>query len=97
MKKTIIFGAFSIITIVFTACSGGTTKEQAKDTTAASSITVSDSSSGKMMAHEMYTCTMHPEVMSDKPGKCPKCGMDLVKKEMNMDSSMKMNMDSMKH
>ncbi len=25
-----------------------------------------------------YTCPMHPEVRSDKPGKCPKCGMDLV-------------------
>ena len=24
-----------------------------------------------------YTCPMHPEVMSDKPGKCPKCNMDL--------------------
>jgi membrane fusion protein, copper/silver efflux system len=24
--------------------------------------------------------TMHPEVRSDKPGKCPKCGMDLVPK-----------------
>ncbi|HEY3252059.1 MAG TPA: heavy metal-binding domain-containing protein [Ignavibacteria bacterium] len=21
---------------------------------------------------------MHPEVISDKPGQCPKCGMDLV-------------------
>lgn len=29
----------------------------------------------------MYTCTMHPEVVSDKPGKCPKCGMDLVAKK----------------
>lgn len=26
-----------------------------------------------------YTCPMHPEVSSGKPGKCPKCGMDLVK------------------
>jgi Cu+-exporting ATPase len=26
-----------------------------------------------------YTCTMHPDVKLDKPGKCPKCGMDLVK------------------
>ena len=28
-----------------------------------------------------YTCTMHPEVVSDKPGKCPKCGMELVVKK----------------
>lgn len=27
-----------------------------------------------------YTCTMHPEVKQDRPGKCPKCGMDLVSK-----------------
>ncbi|MBX3279090.1 MAG: multicopper oxidase domain-containing protein [Acidobacteria bacterium] len=26
---------------------------------------------------EVYVCPMHPEVRSDKPGKCPKCGMDL--------------------
>src|SRR5690625_4755524 len=24
-----------------------------------------------------YTCPMHPEVVSDKPGSCPKCGMAL--------------------
>jgi uncharacterized paraquat-inducible protein A len=27
----------------------------------------------------MYTCSMHPEVKSDKPGECPKCGMELKK------------------
>src|SRR6267378_1837722 len=25
-----------------------------------------------------YTCPMHPEVVMDAPGKCPKCGMTLV-------------------
>src|SRR5947207_11935829 len=24
-----------------------------------------------------YTCPMHPEVVSDRPGACPKCGMAL--------------------
>jgi FtsP/CotA-like multicopper oxidase with cupredoxin domain len=25
-----------------------------------------------------YTCPMHPEVLSDEPGRCPKCGMKLL-------------------
>lgn len=28
-----------------------------------------------------YTCPMHPEIVADKPGNCPVCGMKLVKKE----------------
>jgi len=28
----------------------------------------------------IYTCPMHPEVISDKPGDCPKCGMKLIEK-----------------
>jgi len=29
-------------------------------------------------AATVYTCPMHPEVQSDAPGQCPKCGMTLV-------------------
>jgi hypothetical protein len=36
--------------------------------------------SGKQPAI-VYTCPMHPEVTSDKPGRCPKCGMNLVPKQ----------------
>ena len=32
----------------------------------------------KPAAKQRYYCPMHPEVISDDPGKCPKCGMDLV-------------------
>ncbi len=35
-----------------------------------------------------YTCPMHTDVSSDKPGKCPKCGMDLTrskKEQMKME------------
>ncbi|MEJ6981250.1 multicopper oxidase domain-containing protein [Pedobacter sp. P351] len=34
-----------------------------------------------MVQSEIYVCPMHPEVISNKPGKCPKCGMALVKKK----------------
>jgi hypothetical protein len=29
-------------------------------------------------ASQKYTCVMHPEVVMDQPGQCPKCGMTLV-------------------
>lgn len=32
-----------------------------------------------MAAKAKYCCSMHPEVTSDKPGKCTKCGMMLTK------------------
>ncbi len=28
-----------------------------------------------------YVCPMHPQIIRDKPGNCPICGMDLIKKE----------------
>ncbi|MDB6054572.1 MAG: hypothetical protein JWN25_2095 [Verrucomicrobiales bacterium] len=28
-----------------------------------------------------YTCPMHPEVVKDVAGECPKCGMKLVEKK----------------
>jgi len=31
-----------------------------------------------------FVCPMHPEVTSDKPGKCSKCGMDMGEQEMDM-------------
>ncbi|PYL62726.1 MAG: hypothetical protein DMF25_11590, partial [Verrucomicrobia bacterium] len=27
---------------------------------------------------QRYTCVMHPEIVMDHPGNCPKCGMKLV-------------------
>lgn len=30
------------------------------------------------MEQQQYTCPMHPEIVQDKPGNCPKCGMNLV-------------------
>lgn len=35
----------------------------------------------KKPAKKLWVCPMHPEVMQDHPGVCPKCGMDLVEME----------------
>ena len=37
-------------------------------------------SANREKGREVYQCPMHPQVISDKPGTCPICGMDLVLK-----------------
>lgn len=37
----------------------------------------------------VYTCTMHPEVQSSTPGKCPKCGMKLVVQKPSVNTDQK--------
>jgi hypothetical protein len=36
---------------------------------------------------KQYVCPMHPDVVSDKPGKCPKCGMNLVIRKIKEEKS----------
>jgi len=38
-----------------------------------------------MKSDTVYTCSMHPQVMQDRPGKCPICGMDLIPVKKGMD------------
>ena len=60
------------------------------------SVFAQDTAKHKMSKHQTdkmkYSCPMHPEVTSDKPGKCSKCGMNLVlsKKDHMKMGSMKM-------
>ena len=42
-----------------------------------------DTHTEQVQAMKTHICPMHPTVVSDKPGSCPICGMDLVQKEMN--------------
>ena len=33
---------------------------------------------------DYFECTMHPEVTSDRPGTCRKCGMDLIRANQSL-------------
>lgn len=66
MKKLIILSAIAFITTTgfaqMSKMDTGKTKNEKADT-------------AKQMK---YVCPMHADVKSDAPGKCPKCGMNLV-------------------
>ncbi len=32
----------------------------------------------ELQPQQKYTCPMHPEIVQDTPGRCPKCGMNMV-------------------
>lgn len=37
-----------------------------------------DKAKSEAQANTIWTCSMHPQIKMDKPGKCPLCGMDLI-------------------
>jgi len=38
--------------------------------------------------NQMWTCSMHPQIMQPEPGDCPICGMDLIPSEAGADGLM---------
>jgi hypothetical protein len=79
MKKIIWFlSSILIAAVLFTACNNNKSSTPATTSTSDSTTLKKE----QLAADETYTCTMHNEVMSDHAGKCPKCGMDLVKQKM---------------
>ena len=67
-KMKIILNAIVLIVgFAIIGCNGGTDKTNSETHEHADKV--------------QYTCSMHPEVVEDEPGDCPKCGMALVEKK----------------
>jgi len=62
--------AFMLVATILAACNNSSNKNNSSAT--------SNTDTSKMASAVKYTCTMHPEVISDTPGHCPKCGMAMV-------------------
>jgi membrane fusion protein, copper/silver efflux system len=66
MKRTYWLYLIAVLVVItfITACNS---KENKKATTSSAT-------------KDLYTCSMHPQVLQDHPGNCPICGMKLIKK-----------------
>ncbi|HHM02634.1 MAG TPA: efflux RND transporter periplasmic adaptor subunit [Caldithrix abyssi] len=66
--KRLLIGGAALLPLLFVSC--GSDEKPAADTQAAAEHGHDD--------NQLWTCGMHPEVILDEPGQCPKCGMNLV-------------------
>ena len=67
---------FTVLMIAFLATSCNSDKTKSSGTSAEYNFDTTLVKAGG----KFYQCEMHPEIISAKPGSCPKCSMDLVER-----------------
>jgi len=81
MKKNIIYIGVAVVLgllagyLIFGTSSEGTTQDE-------------HDHSDEIASNQMWTCSMHPQIMQPEPGDCPICGMDLIPAETGADGLM---------
>ncbi|RMA66517.1 efflux RND transporter periplasmic adaptor subunit [Ulvibacter antarcticus] len=78
MKKSIVIGIVALVLGLFLGYMffGTSSSEGMEDTHDHSSEEASE---------QMWTCSMHPQIMQPEAGDCPICGMDLIPAEVDAD------------
>lgn len=80
MKKFLILGFVLFTTVAFLqSCNS---KQNNKAITA-------------VVSKDVYTCSMHPQVLEYHPGNCPICGMKLIKKNVTTASTNNIELESL--
>lgn len=78
MKKSIVVIVFATVALFIYSCGSHPAKVKNDANKAKNTMTI-------------YTCDSHPDVVSTKPGKCPKCGeMELLKREKVFSDSLRL-------
>ena len=85
MKKNIIYISIAVIAGLLAGYlifgNSGTEQNDVKDL---SDMSDTHDHSGES-ENQMWTCSMHPQIMQPEPGDCPICGMDLIPAESGAD------------
>ena len=74
MRTKLFFCTIAFAAISFVACNSSKKAEPKEETKQDSTLIAPQP--GDVV---IYQCPMHPEEVSNKPGQCSKCGMDLEK------------------
>ena len=85
MNKNVLYIGIAVIAGLFAGylIFGGSTKTSTTNTVN-SNISEDHNHSGESVA-QMWTCSMHPQILQPEPGDCPICGMDLIPAETGAD------------
>ena len=82
MKKYIIYTAILAIGLVLGYVFFGPSAEGSVNS---KKVTDMSEDVNHSEEHQMWTCSMHPQIMLPEPGDCPICGMDLIPAETGAD------------
>jgi len=72
--------SIKIVYVLMLLSTIGLTSCKTKKATPQAQVTVKE--------HVYYTCSMHPQIMQSRPGKCPICGMQLIEVKKTMSDSL---------
>ena len=82
MNKNIIYISVAIIVGLF---GGYLIFGRGSADTATNTVMDGHNHSEEIATNQMWTCSMHPQIMQPEPGDCPICGMDLIPAEAGAD------------